>query len=318
MIEDLYGKPWALRPAALAEIEGLLGNREAIEVLRQERSALAAEREKRGGVAVVPVLGVLEKRGSWITRLFGGTPLANVKEQLKLALAAKEVSGIVLLVDSPGGSVDGTKDLADFILENRGKKPIVAFADGMMASAAYWIGSAAGEVVAEDTALVGSIGVALTHVDRSERDSKSGIRRTQIFAGRYKRIASDEKPLTKEGAEYLQGLVDTYYGLFLDSVAAHRGVSVEHALSMADGREFIGRQALEIGLVDRIGTFETALQVARGEAPRRPTRRKERVMNFMELVSAHQERTGCSRTEALKATVREFPGEHQAFLEGRT
>lgn len=272
MIQD---KPWALHPAKLDEIQTFIDTRlnnpnATIDVVVGKSGNRASDNyEIRDGVAVIPVFGVIEKRANMFSRMSGGTSTQLLKRDLQAAMNDPYVESILLDVDSPGGSVDGTKAVADFIFENRGKKPLLAFANGMMASAAYWIGSAAGEIMAEDTAAVGSIGVALTHVDRSEYDQKLGIRRTQIFAGKYKRIASDERPLTEEGQAYLQGIVDTYYGIFVDAVARNRSASVEQVLTdMADGKEFIGRQALDAGLVDSIGNFDQALARAREKGRR--------------------------------------------------
>lgn len=272
MIQD---KAWAIHPAKLDEIQAFIDTRlnnphASIDVVVGKSGNRASDSyEIRDGVAVIPVYGVIEKRANLFMRMSGGTSTQLLKRDLQSALNDPAVESILLDVDSPGGSVDGTKTVVDFIFENRGKKPMLAFANGMAASAAYWIASAAGEVMAEDTALIGSIGVALTHVDRSEQDAKFGIRRTQIYAGKYKRIASDEKPLSEEGQAYLQGMVDTYYEIFVDSVARNRSVATDAVLqNMADGKEFIGRQALEAGLVDSIGNFDQALARAREKGRR--------------------------------------------------
>ena len=272
MIQD---KAWAIHPAKLDEIQTFIDARLAnpqatLDVVVGKSGNRASDSyEIRDGVAIIPVYGVLEKRANLFMRMSGGTSTQILKRDIQAALNDPAVQSILFDVDSPGGSVDGTKAVADFIFESRGKKPMLAFANGMAASAAYWIASAAGEVMSEDTALVGSIGVALTHVDRSEYDKKLGIQRTQIFAGKYKRIASDEKPLTEEGQVYLQGIVDTYYGIFIDSVARNRSATTETVLqNMADGKEFIGRQALEAGLVDSIGSFDQALARAREKGRR--------------------------------------------------
>lgn len=272
MIQD---KAWAIHPAKMDEIQAFidtrLGNPQAsIDVVVGKSGNRANDSyETRDGVAVIPVFGVLEKRANLFMRMSGGTSTQLLKRDIQSAMNDPAVESILLDVDSPGGSVDGTKAVADFIFENRHKKPMLAFANGMAASAAYWIASAAGEVMAEDTALVGSIGVALTHVDRSEQDAKFGLRRTEVYAGKYKRIASDSRPLSEEGQAYLQGIVDSYYEIFVDSVARNRSVTTDAVLqNMADGKEFIGRQALEAGLVDSIGNFDQALARAREKGRR--------------------------------------------------
>jgi len=181
---------------------------------------------------------------------------------IQAALEDREVRSILLRIDSPGGTVDGTDALARRILEARDVKPMVVFADGLMASAAYWIGSAGHMLLTGNTGEVGSIGVIQAHYDYSRADEKAGVKRTFIYAGKYKTAGNNAEPLNDESREYLQAGVDYIYTLFVNAVARHRGVSIAQALAMAEGRIFIGGQAREIGLIDRIGSFETALEIA--------------------------------------------------------
>jgi ClpP class serine protease len=115
--------------------------------------------------------------------------------------------------------------------------------------------------------MIGSIGVAAVHYDRSGSDAQEGIVRTILSAGKYKRIASDEKPLSDEGRDYLQADVDKYFSLFVDAVAQGRGKAVDEVLStMADGSTSIGQDALDRGLVDLLGNFQSALELARARS----------------------------------------------------
>jgi capsid assembly protease len=269
--ESIQDKAWALLPAKLEEIAVLIESRLAGQKIefpaaaRGKSGNAAGDRyQVQGGVAVIPVYGVLDKRMNLMMEISGGTSTQLLARDIRQALADPQVQAILLDMESPGGSVDGTKEVADQIFAARGQgKPVIAFANGLMASAAYWIGSAADAVVANATAQVGSIGVAMMHVDRSGLDEKMGLKRTAIYAGKYKRLASDEKPLSESGQAYLQSMVDEYYGIFLDAVARNRGVDAETAhIQMADGRLFIGKKALKAGLVDKIGTMEDALAMA--------------------------------------------------------
>jgi len=132
---------------------------------------------------------------------------------------------------------------------------------GVMASAAYWVGSAADRVyVSSGVDQVGSIGVVASHVDVSQREAALGVKTTEIVAGRYKRIASQYGPLTESGRQSIQDQVDYLYSLFVGDVAAQRGVSTDKVLAdMADGRVFIGQQAIDAGLVDGIGRIENVI-----------------------------------------------------------
>ena len=209
------------------------------------------------GVAVVPVVGSLSKRFF----LFScGTTFSDIRSAVEAALRDPDVQAIMLDVDSPGGTVDGTKELADYLYSVREEKPLYAYADGLMASAAYWIGSAALDIAAPELAQVGSIGVVTAHYDYSKSDEARGIKRTILTAGAYKAMGNDAEPLTAEARGYIQDRLDQIYSVFVNDVARNRGVTVEKALSMADGKVFLGREALKAGLIDRIATKDQFLK----------------------------------------------------------
>jgi len=272
LIDLVQDAIWAIHLAKLDEINTFIEMRlngkvsideEAEEALSGKNGNKAdATYEIRDGVAVIPVYGTLMKRANIFTRFSGGTSYQLLRRDIEMALEDWAVRGIVLDVDSPGGTVDGVFELTDFLMESRGRKPIIAVADGNMASAAYLLSSAVDKIFVGQGANVGSIGVAATHYDLSERDKQAGIKRTEIFAGRYKRMGTDSEPLSQEAREYLQSRVDYYYTMLVEAVARNRGITSEEALLMADGRIFIGRQAVDIGLADDIGTMIQAVETA--------------------------------------------------------
>lgn len=271
LFQTIQDRPWALLPAKLEEISAFIDRRLAGEKIPWAELANGKSGNKADeayqvadGVAVIPILGTLDKRMNLMMRFSGGTSTELLARDIKQALIDPRVEAILLDIDSPGGAVDGTKDLADVVYAARQEKPVVAFANGLMASAAYWIGSAAETIVAGDTAIVGSIGVAMMHYDYSGQDEKLGIKRTAITAGKFKRIAGDERPLSAEGQAYLQNVADTLYGIFLDGVARNRGLDAETVHEkMGDGRLFIGKKAKRAGLVDALGNFNDALALAK-------------------------------------------------------
>jgi signal peptide peptidase SppA len=171
------------------------------------------------------------------------------------------VHSIILAIESPGGEVDGTQAAADVIRSVRGKKPIVTLVDGLAASAGYWLGSAADKVyITGDTAMVGSIGVVMTHTDYSQAEKARGVNVTEITAGKYKRIASEHAPLSQEGRASIQDMVDHIYSVFVDAVAQSRGVSADTVHEkMADGRVFLGKQAIDAGLVDGVSSMDALI-----------------------------------------------------------
>lgn len=264
---DVLNAPWAIEPAKLLEIQGIYATH-----LRGEKIDIAGVEQRLGhkldnqpkpyeiidGVAVLPIEGVMAKRANLFMQISGGVSTQLIARDLRAALDDASVHSIILAIDSPGGTVDGTQHLANLVRQAGEDKPVVALASGTMASAAYWVGSAAGAVyIADGTTAVGSIGVVASHVDISKAEEARGVKTTEIVAGKFKRIASQYGPLTEAGRESIQEQVDYTYSLFVDAVAANRGVTAEKVLQdMADGRVFIGEQAIAAGLVDGVSTLE--------------------------------------------------------------
>jgi signal peptide peptidase SppA len=276
--ELIQDAPWAITRAKMDEINILVeqclrGERlEFPQAMRGQSGNRAFEGyQVQEGVAVLPVYGVLAKRMNLMMEISGGTSTELLARDFNKALNDPQVKAIFLDVDSPGGSVNGIQGLANLILTARGHKPVIAFADGQMTSAAYWISAAADMVVAQETAQVGSIGVIAMHYDRSEMDQKLGVKRTAIYAGKYKRAGGDEQPLAAEDREYLQDIVDDFYTIFLEGVAQARGLDSETVhKKMGDGRIFVGKKALKAGLIDQIGNFDEALALARAKGGAMP------------------------------------------------
>lgn len=270
-VADIVSSPWAITPAMFSEIQAIYARH-----ARGERVDLATLEERAGkkfangrsdlrvenGVAIVALQGVLAKRMNLFMQISGGTSTQIAGDQLAAAAADPSVHTILLHIDSPGGTVDGTEELANQVAAARSRKRVIALADGSMMSAAYWIGSAADRVlISSGTTLTGSIGVVATHIDVSKREEMMGVKTTEITAGKYKRIASEHEPLSKDGRAYLQSHVDALYSVFVDAVAKNRGRSVEQILEkMADGRTFVGRQAIDAGLVDGVASFGEILR----------------------------------------------------------
>jgi len=203
-------------------------------------------------------------------------------KQVQSMHADPRVRSVLIEMDSPGGSVFGVPAVADAIRAMGRDKPTATISTGMMASAGYWWGSAANAVyISGLTDFVGSIGVVATH-NYQPRGSQAG-QTTEITAGRYKRIASDKAPLTAEGRAYLQAQVDELYRVFVDAVAAHRGVGSAQVLQhMADGRVFVGQQAIDAGLVDGVSSVD-ALAEQLATNPQRFAQRHKAVFALGEL-----------------------------------
>jgi len=276
---DIMTAPWAIVPEKLIEIRAiyethLRGEKIDLKALEARLGEPLARAEQgytvEQGVAIIPIEGVIGKKMNLLSKISGGASTELISRDLQAALNDPAVNQIVLKIDSPGGSVDGTQGLAREVREAGALKPAIAYADGMMASAGYWIGAAADEIyLSGNTAQVGSIGVLATHTDISGAEAAAGLKTTEITAGQYKRLTSQYEPLSDEGRDVLQQQVDQIYAEFVDDIAAFRGVDVETVLSqMADGRVFIGRQAVKAGLADGVAAFPKLIaDMARAKKP---------------------------------------------------
>jgi signal peptide peptidase SppA len=269
-ITDIITAPWAILPDKLREIQAFYSahargekiNIAAIEA-RIGKPLMSVDQgyQNVGGVAVIPVSGVIGKKMNMMSQISGGASTQLIERDIKAALSDAEINSILLHIDSPGGTVDGTQTLADVVTMAKEYKPVMAFADGLMASAAYWIGSAASEIVSSSvTTQVGSIGVVTSHTDISKAEEQAGYKVTEISAGKYKRMTSQHAPLSKEGKALLQDQVDQLYTIFVDAVAINRGTDAETVLEdMADGRVFLSSDAQARGMIDHIATIETTI-----------------------------------------------------------
>lgn len=269
-IIDVLTAPWAIMPDKLIEIRSIYDARkrgESIDIEAVERrigKPLQNDNQGyqiRSGVAVIPVHGVISKRMNLLSEISGGASTEMIARDINAAIDDPDVESILLHIDSPGGSVDGVENLADIVRGASEQKPVLSFADGTMASAAYWIGSAANTVVASSsTTHIGSIGVVATHTDVSKMEESRGIKTTEISAGKYKRIASQYAPLSEDGRAEIQDQVDQIYTIFVDSVAQSRGATSEKVLAdMADGRVFLAREAQARGMIDYIASLDATI-----------------------------------------------------------
>lgn len=258
------------------------------------------------GVAVISMNGLMGKRMNLMTRMSGGVSTQFMQMALEDALTDPAVTAVVVSVDSPGGTVDGTAELCDWLLSVRGVKPVFSYVDGMMASGAYWFGSATDEIWGYRTASVGSVSVVVCHFDRSGADAKAGIKRKFITSGKYKRMANDAEPLSEDGEAYLQDRVDRYHAMFIDGVAAGRGIEPDAAQTkFGDGKVHLAAQALAIGMIDHIGSLAETIDAARAAAQEGRSMNKAEILNKFPGPAAELQAEGKAAAEA------EFEGQVQ-------
>lgn len=272
VISAVYDTPLAILPSTLATVVEILhlrasGERLSDEDIRLRLAAAAAANGPRSGgrqagaIAVLPLYGLLAKRMGLTAQSSGGTSLDHFIGQFRSALADPAVDAIVIDVDSPGGSVDGVEEVATEIRAARGQKPIVAVANTVAASAAYWVAAQADELVVTPSGSVGSVGILAVHHDYSAQNEQLGVKQTYITAGKYKAEANQDQPLSDEAAAAQQAQVDEFYGMFLRAVAKGRGVPIDDVRAgFGQGRMVLATAAVEQRMADRVDTLENTIR----------------------------------------------------------
>lgn len=246
--------PWAIVESELEKIVAIANRSSDIEALAAKHSKTLDNTHKveiRDGVAIIPVVGSIFRYANMFTEISGATSTQILSLDFNTALNDKDVKGILLNIDSGGGQANGISELAQMIFNARGIKPIKAYIGGSGASAAYWIGSSANEVIINDTGVAGSIGAMLSFDDDTDKKKAEGVKEVKII--------SSVSPLKNSDSE-LQALVDSLGNIFVENVARNRGVSVEDVKSnFGKGGLFVGKEAVNAGLADKVGTFEEVL-----------------------------------------------------------
>jgi signal peptide peptidase SppA len=295
LLSEFLTTPWALMPERLQAMSGILTRWSAGEppsdetlfqvntdrVLRDTRKQMAAT-STGTGIAVLPLYGVVTQRGNMVDDISGpgSTSTQQFTSVLRQMLADDAVGQILIDIDSPGGSVYGVSELASEIVKARAQKPVIAVANSLAASAAYWIGCSASEFYVTPGGEVGSIGVWQAHFDYSKALEEEGVKPTLISAGKFKVEGNPYAPLDEQAQAFMQSRVDDYYNAFIDAVAQGRGVSTNDVRSgMGEGRVLGADAALAGGMVDGIATFDDVLSrmqaSVRGKQPRSQSRLKQ-------------------------------------------
>lgn len=285
--DRVIGRPLLLHPAKAELIASVLADRIGIGALVDpaaaglpaELTATLAERpaanrnigepvgvgrtllyRRANGVGIIPVVGTLTNRGLAIGEDSSGfTSYESLGVQLAAAMADPQVQAVLLDMDSAGGEATGMFALAQSIRAARAQKPVTAVVSDMAASAAYGLASNATEVVVSPTSITGSIGVVMLHLDQSKEMEMKGRKPTMIFAGAHKVDANPFGPLSENVRADLQREVDTFYARFVDQVTAGRPALTGDKVRGTEARIFIGSEALDRGLADRMGTFDETL-----------------------------------------------------------
>jgi len=263
-----YSPFWAIAENAARQIESGLPHMIEQLVVRIEAARGKAEEPPaimttEGDSAIIQVQGIIVKRESLWTKYGFATSTLAVERAMNAAVADKDVRSIVLNVDSPGGTVDGMHRLVQAVGKTNKQKPVIGQVDGLAASAGYWPLSQASAIYAGPGDEVGSIGVRLMLYDFSRAFENAGIEAVPIDTGKFKSAGAMGTEITAEQRAYFQSQVDAYFADFLGDVRKGRKLSEKRAAEVGDGRTFIAKQALELGLIDGIQSIEDTLKTAR-------------------------------------------------------
>jgi signal peptide peptidase SppA len=266
IIAEIFARPWAILPEklqAIAEFAAFAGGggKFSEEDVRARVGAGPRPRPSTPGtVALLDVFGVISNRMNMMSDISGGTSIEKLTAQFRAALADPSVKAIVFDVDSPGGSVDGVPELADEIYSARAQKKTVAVANTMAASAAYWIASAADELVVTPSGSVGSIGVFAAHEDMSKYLDEQGVKISLVSAGKYKTEGNPYEPLSEDAKASMQTEVNAFYDMFVKAVAKNRGTQPAAVRSgFGQGRMVLAADAVGENMATRVATLDQTL-----------------------------------------------------------
>ncbi|MEX2171341.1 MAG: S49 family peptidase [Pirellulales bacterium] len=221
-------------------------------------------------IAAIELVGPLDK-----------SDLGEARLAVRRAAKDTAIGSILLVVDSPGGSVAGTNDLHEEIAAAARQKPVVAIVEDLCCSAAYWAICGASEIVATPTSVVGSLGVFTIMADASEAFKKAGLEILIVKSGTMKGAGVWGTKIDAEHVALVQGLVDSLAQHFFTAVARGRQMSMQRVMALADGAVFVGSQALSNGLIDRVANITDVI----GELERRA---ELRAMDFLTGSAAAQ------------------------------
>lgn len=309
---------WAMSPSRFDTLESTVRNTDLAAHIAAQRAAMPPDDEEDdappakkpyelvGKSAVISLTGTMTKYGSSMT----GPGTLQVRRALGLAASDPRVEGILFRVDSPGGTVHGTDDLAAAVASAAAQKPLVAFIEDLGASAAYYTASQAPHISVNPAGEVGSIGVFQVVYDVSEAFSKEGVKTHVLRSAPNKALGATGEPITDEALAQWQAEVDRIHEMFVDRVASGRTgrMTREQVAKAADGRVYDAKTALSLGLVDSIESIEQALA------------RLQTLIAERKAMSAQTTPTGASEAKtATLAELKALPGctaeQREAWLE---
>lgn len=230
------------------------------------------------GIAMIGINGPMMKGHS----KYGGANTVDIRNDVRHAQRAKGVKAIMLLIDSPGGTVAGTGELARDVRDANAVKPVYAHIEDLGASAAYWVASQAGRVTATETSQVGSIGTIAVIEDSSGAAEMAGVEVHVVASAPLKGAFVDGTKVTDEELDYVREQVDDANGHFLQGVKTGRRLSIARVREAADGRVYSAANAKTLGLIDAVSSVDQAVNFARRELSTMRRQRQDMAMRVAE------------------------------------
>lgn len=262
----LMDPTFAIRLAAYADdkspdMKGLFINAPCPK-LAAEAAATTAKATGQGKklTAVIPIYGLIDQHASDMLDWMGGTSCDSLAAAWDVCMNEDRINNVLFDIHSPGGTVYGVKETADMIFSGRGKKVACSVANSMMASAAYYLGSACDRVYATPGADVGSVGVYQMHFDQSKLLDEIGIKATIIREPEFKAEGNPYEPLTEAATQEMKSDVHRIYQQFTGDVGRYRGLEAGVVReTFGKGRTMDSASAQKVGMINRVATFGDVL-----------------------------------------------------------
>ncbi|MEO1996474.1 MAG: S49 family peptidase, partial [Planctomycetaceae bacterium] len=280
---DNYAGPWCVEPSRFNQVVNLVNGMDLAAHIAAQPPRSITTKQHRNSVAVIDIEGTMTKGGSSL----GGGSTVEARRAIRAAGESDVVKSIVLRIDSPGGTVSGTSDLAAEVAKTT--KPIVAFVEDFCASAAYWVASQCDSIYANtSTAQIGSIGTFMALYDISGALEGEKVKTIVVKAGEFKAGGFPGTKISKAQVAEWQKLIDATQAQFTKAIAAGRGMGMRQAEQLNTGLVYIAADARKLGLIDGIKTFDEVVEGMRNVTSRKGPMivSQSNVASFKEIVAA--------------------------------
>lgn len=257
---------WAIEKTEWDKILAMMALNEKI-ALPEFMAVIGSTSETSGNVAVIAISGMMMKNPSAIERFYlGAIDTQEIIAQVNAAAADNSISGIVLNISSPGGTVSGTPELANTVQAACKKKAVMAYVDDLCASAAYWVAAQTQGIYTSKQAVVGSIGVRMAMYDTSKAYEQAGVKVIPIDTGKFKSAGMAGTEVTDEQIQMYQDIVDAHFRDFKSAVMSGRGMDESAFANVQDAQLFHASKAKSVGLIDGISSLADVIKQA-GKRP---------------------------------------------------